>query len=282
MIHKISVFALCSMIIVGLSFTGCGKKRGKEIEISGSRTLEPALASLAESFNKNHETTIKILSSGSLKGLTSLSEGTSDMASSSVKIPVQMVWEAQKKGVILKEFIVAYDIIVPVVHPSNQVNNFFQGQLADMYSGLIKDWKDVEVKPGKIIVVDREDNSGTKLLMNERFFELKKPLETSIKVKTDADVVNYIATHPSAVGYISKRFINTGVKAVNVNGFSGTLENVEKKYYPLYRELYLYVNEKVYNGDVKLFIDYCTGKAGQDMIEKAGFIPVGRINKPVQ
>ncbi|MBP7734835.1 MAG: PstS family phosphate ABC transporter substrate-binding protein [Spirochaetes bacterium] len=281
MIQKI-IYALCSIIIIGLSVSGCGKKNGKEIEIRGSRTMEPALASLAESYSKNHGAAIKIISTGSLKGLTSLSDGTCDMASSSVKMPAQMVWEAQKKGVIVKEFIIAYDIIVPIVHPSNQIKNLFQGQLADMYSGLIKDWKVIEIKPGRIIVVERDDNSGTKLLMNERFFELKKPMETSVKVKSDVDVVNYIARHPSAVGYVSKRFLTTGVKAVNINGFSGTVENAEKKYYPLSRELYLYANEKVYAGDVKSFIDFCTSKTGQDMMKKAGFIPVDLINKQVK
>jgi ABC-type phosphate transport system substrate-binding protein len=58
------------------------------------------------------------------------------------------------------------------------------------------------------------------------------------------------------------------------------VENVEKKYYPLYRELYLYANEKAYDGEVKSFIDFCISKAGQDMMEKSGFIPVDRINKP--
>ncbi len=265
--------------MLGGAATGCKKKNGIEIIISGSRTMEPALANLAESYNKNNETTITIISPGSVKGLTLLSEGRCDIASSSVKMPAQMVWETQKKGIVLKEHIIAYDIIVPIVHPSNQVTNLFQGQMADMYSGLIKDWKAVEVKPGKIIVVDRDDDSGTRLFMNERFFELKKPLETGIKVKSDAHAVAYVSKHPASVGYVSQRYVNGTVKEVAINGFSGTLENVEKSYYPLCRELYFYTTEKKYSVNVQSFIDFCMTKKGQDIIEKAGFIPVGRINK---
>ncbi len=279
MIHKFLSLLFCSIIVFGGAATGCKKKNDKEIIISGSKTMEQALASLAESYNKKQEITIIVLSPGSLKGLTLLSEGKCDIASSSVKMPAQMAWVAQKEGVPVKEFIIAYDIIVPIVHPSSQVKNLFQGQMADMYSGLIKDWKAVEVKPGKIIVVDRDDDSGTRLFMNERFFELKKPIETGIKVKSDADAVAYVGMHPSSVGYVSKRYVNGTVKAVAINGFSGTLENVEKSYYPLCRELYFYTNGKKNKAEVQSFIDFCMTEKGQDIIEKAGFIPVGRINK---
>jgi len=279
MIHKLLALLFCSLIVFGGTATGCKKKNGKEIIISGSRTMEQALASLAESYNKNQEITITIITPGSVKGLALLSEGRCDIASSSVKMPAQMAWVAQKEGIAVKELIIAYDIIVPIVHPSNQVKNLFQGQMADMYSGLIKDWKAVEVKPGKIIVVDRDDDSGTRLFMNERFFELKKPIETGIKVKSDADAVAYVGKHPSSVGYVSKRHVNGTVKAIAINGFSGTLENVEKSYYPLCRELYFYTTEKKHSVEVQSFIDFCMTKEGQNIIEKAGFIPVERINK---
>lgn len=270
------------IIISALIVFGCGKKIEKNIVIDGSRTMEPLIKAAAETYEKKHAVAINKTSSGSLKGITRLLEGKIDIATSSVKIPSQQMWESQQKGIVLKEFVVAYDTIIPVVHPSNPVKNLFLGQLADMYTGLIKDWKNVEGKPGKIIVVDRDDASGTKLLMNEKFFESKNVVEGSIVKKTDDEVVSYVAKHPTAVGYTSKRYYNKSVKTITVNGFKDTLDNIEKGYYPLYRELYLYVNEKSYSGEIRSFIDFIMSKEGQVLQETIGFIPVNRLNKPIK
>ncbi len=279
MAQKIKVLTLCLILLISLVLSGCGKKSEKVVTVNGSRTMEPLLTNLAESYQKSNTAIISIQASGSLKGLSSLLEGKCDIASSSVKIPAQQVWEAQKKGLVVKEIVIAYDIIIPIVHPSNPIKNLFLGQLTDMYTGLIKDWKIVEGKPGAIIVVDRDEYSGTKLLMSERFFESTTVVEGSIKKKFDKDIVSYISKHPASVGYISKRFCDNSVKPININGFSATIENIEKGYYPLHRELYMYVNEKTYRGDVKSFIEFSLNKSGQVLIEKSGFIPLARMTK---
>lgn len=282
MSRKSCLSALCMIVLISLFSPGCVKKNKTIVEISGSQTMEPLLAALAESYQKSHAASVAIHATGSLKGFTCLVEGKCDIAASSVKMPAQQVWDAQKKGLVLKEVIIGYDIITPIVHPSNQQKNLFLGQLGDMYTGLIKDWKGVEGRPGSIIVVDREDDSGTRLLMNERFFEAKTIVDKAIKTKSDKEVVSYVAKHPTAVGYVSKRSCDASVRPVNINGFSATLENVEKGYYPLYREIYLYVNEKSYKVDVKAFMDFALNKSGQDLIEKSGFIPLARLNKAGQ
>jgi phosphate transport system substrate-binding protein len=280
--RNVNVLTICLLLLVSLFFQDCGKKNEKIVVISGSRTMGPMLAALAESYQKNHNESIAIQSPGSLKGFTMLLEGKCELVASSVKMPAQQVLDAQKKSIVLKEFIIGYDIITPIVHSSNPLKNLFLGQLGDMYTGLIKDWKSIEGRPGTVIVVDRDDDSGTRLLMNERFFEATTIVEGSIKKKTDAEVVSYIAKHPGAVGYISKRYCDKSVRPININGFSATLENIEKGYYPLYRELYLYVNEKSYTGVIKSFIDFSMNKSGQDLIEKTGFIPVSRMSKPLK
>jgi len=277
-----TVIALCSAILLSTLLASCGKKSEQPVKITGSRTMGPVLGILAESFRTKQNAAIEIREKGSLNGITSLLEGKCDIASSSVQMPAPQLFEAQKKGIVLKEYIIAYDVILPVVHPSNPVKNIFQGQLADMYTGLIKDWKGVDGKPGPVIVIDRDEFSGTRLFMNKQFFELAAVVEGSRKIKKDVDVVAYVSTHPTSVGYISSRNMNKSVKALTVNGLSATLENIEKGYYPLYRGLYLYVNEKRARGEVKAFIDFCTGKTGQTIMEKNGFIPVARLNKPAR
>jgi phosphate transport system substrate-binding protein len=166
-----------------------------------------------------------------------------------------------------------------VVNPANGVENLFVGQMADIYTGLITDWKSVGGSPGKIVVVDRDDVSGTKQYMCDRIFESKNMAAGSVKKNCDSSVVSYVAQNRSAIGYISKIYCNRSVKAVNINGFAATRENVEKGYYPLYRELFLYVNDKSFNGEVRAFIEYMLGSDGQKLLKNSGFIPLSDMSK---
>jgi phosphate transport system substrate-binding protein len=278
---KIHFFPFLFMALLIVSY-GCVKGKEEVISVNGSKTMGPFITSASELYEKSNKVKISITSAGSLKGFEYFIKGKCDIVDSSVKIPTATLWEAQKKGIIIKEFLIGYDILVPIAHPSNTVRNLFQGQLGDMYMGLIKDWNDAGGIKGKIVVVDRDEQSGTRLVMNERFFETTKVVEGSVKKSTDAGVIDYVSKHRDAVGYISNSMMTSRVKAITINGFSATKDNVEKGYYPLYRELYLYTNEKSYKGNIKIFIDLIMGKQGQKLIEKAGFIPVTTMLKPAK
>lgn len=266
------------MIILAVMTAGCSKE-SKPTTVSGSMTMIPLMTKLAETYSKKTGKELLVSGSGSLKGLVLHLAGKNDIAVSSVKIPAALLWEAQKKGIAIKEIHVGYDIIIPIVHRSNRIDNLFLGQLADMYRGLIKDWKEAGGTPGKITVVDRNHDSGTKLVMDETFFELEKVVEGCVKKNCDNDIVAYVAQHPGAVGYISQSYLNSSVKAININGANAIMDNVETKAYPLFRELFLYVNEKTYTGTIKSFIEFVLSKNGQDILKQQGFIPVARIQR---
>jgi phosphate transport system substrate-binding protein len=263
------------IVLIGIS-VGCAKDI-QDITMIGSTTMGPVMKQLAKSYDKMNRSRIKVVTTGSLTGLSLLVDGKNDIADSSVKIPAELLWESQKKGMAIREILVGYDIIIPIVHRTNAVGNLFLGQLADIYAGLIRDWKEVGGSSGNIVVVDRIDASGTKLVMSEQFFESTKVVEGSIKINCDSNVVAFVAQHPNAVGYISKSFINSSIKSVDINGFGATIDNVEKKYYPLYRELYVYVDEKSFKGQIKSFIELLLSTKGQKILQQYGFIPVNRL-----
>lgn len=269
---------ICTIILLAVVAFGCTNE-GKQIIANGSDTMGPLMTKLVESYSKENRKDFLVTRSGSLTGLTLLLAGKNDIAVSSVKIPAAQLWEVQKKGMTIKEIHVGYDIIIPIVHRSNSINNLFLGQLADMYSGLIKDWKDAGGNQGKIIVVDRNDSSGTKKVMDETFFELTTVIEGCVKKNCDKDVIDFVSRHPGAVGYISQSNMNSSVKAININGANSMMVNIENKAYPLCRELYLYVNEKAYTGAIKSFVEFVLSQNGQEIIKENGFIPVARLHR---
>ena len=273
------LFSSYIIVLVTCQFYGCKKEVEDIIPIAGSITMEPIIRSTVAAFTKNQNMNLEITVNGSMEGFVFLIRGKSKIADSSVRMPNDRLLEARKRGISIKEFLIAYDVIVPIVHPANSLDNLFLGQFADIYTGLLRDWKDIGGIPGKISVVDHDESSGTTLIMHDRFFESRNVLEGRIILHSNSDVVLYVAKNKNSIGYISMSSYIKKVKPVMINGFKATSENVVNGYYPLYRELYLYVNERSYSGVIKAYIDFILSKKGQDIIQTSGFIPVALMKK---
>jgi len=108
--------------------------------------------------------------------------------------------------------------------------------------------------------------------MHERFFELTESKAAMTK-KSDAEVAEYVSHHRNAIGYVSRSGRPQGVKAISINGIQPTDENVEKGYYPLRRELYVYGDEKRLDTESVGFINFMCGRRGKVLLRKAGFVP---------
>ena len=136
---------------LALCFTGSLVWAGN-IVIKGSTTVLPIAQKTAEAYMKQHtDVKISISGSGSGNGMKALIDGSTDIADSSRFIKGKEVKLAVEKGVFPVAFAVAYDCIVPVVHPSNSVKNITMAQLKDIYMGKIKNWKEIAALTGPLL-----------------------------------------------------------------------------------------------------------------------------------
>lgn len=269
--------SLCGLLLFGVIFISCGKKQELSFAVSGSGGIISALKNAADVYEKGRRIKITVIEAPSIAGLNSLLEGKCDLAASLMRMPGEMSLRAKKQNKKISGVTIGYDVIVPIVHKSNPLDNLFLGQLADMYAGLIDDWKDVEMKPGRIVVVDREKSSAIRSVMTERFFYSEDKEVKSIIESSDEAVAAAVAREPNAIGYISRTAIVDGVKIITINTIAPTDDNVLKKYYKLYRELYLYYDETNPRGAIREFVDYLLGTEGQKVLHKAGIIPASLI-----
>lgn len=268
---RVSLFSLLSFAVF---FTACKKKPEINLAVCGSSGIVSALEDVAAAYEKTKRVRVIVLRVKSRESLDLLVKGESDIAASLLRMPGELSLKAQKGKRSIAEVIIGYDVIVPVVHTSNPVKNLFLGQLADIYTGLIDDWKDIEMEQGRIIVVDREKTSAIRSVMTKRFFysDDEKELENVVK-SSDEEVADAVAKQPRAIGYISRTALAEGIKIVTINQIEPTDENVLRKYYKLYRELYLYYDESARKEAIHGFIDFVRGKEGQDILHRAGIIP---------
>src|SRR5208337_4260363 len=149
--------AVCTML-----FLVAGWAQAGDLTINGSTTVLPIAQKVAEAYMKANPTVkISVSGGGSGNGIKALIDGTTDIADSSRFIKDEEVKAAVEKGTYPVPFAVAYDSIIPIVHPSNPVKNLTVDQLKAIYAGEVKNWKEVGGLDKELVIVSRDTSSGT-------------------------------------------------------------------------------------------------------------------------
>ncbi len=263
-----------AMTLVFSSFSGCSRNQGTKVVIKGSTTVLPITQKAAEEYRRLSGVSISLEGSGSGNGIKSLLDGTCDIANSSREMKDEEVKLAAVKKLKIREIPVAYDMIVPIVHPSNTVNNLTLDQLKAIYDGSLTDWSQAGGKPGRIVVLSRDTSSGTYEIWEKIVMKKTDVRRDALLQASNGAILSIISENPQAIGYVGYGYINDSVKACTVNSMQGTIENGKSGKYPISRKLYMYVNEVKMSPDTQGFIDFLLGSQGQTLVKNAGFIPL--------
>ena len=78
-------------------------------------------------------------------------------------------------------------------------------------------------------------------------------------------VVEYVAAHPEAIGYLSMGWVSSGVKVLSIEGELPTSRSTELGTYPLSRDLWLVTGESP-SESVEAFHHFVLGPAGQQIV----------------
>ena len=265
-------------IIVSFSLAvaifGCSRDKGTKIVIKGSTTVLPITQKTAEEYRKKHKVSISIEGSGSGNGIKALIDGTCDIANSSREIKDKEIAKAKENDISVKEIVVAYDMIVPVVHPSNPVKSLTIDQLKAIYGGSITNWKQLGGKNENIVVISRDTSSGTYEVWEEKVMNKTDVTKSALLQASNGAIVSAVTQNPKAIGYIGYGYLNDKIKALKVNGIEGTIGNGKSGHYPISRKLYMYVNENKLSKEAKSFIDYILSPEGQALVKETGYIPL--------
>jgi len=277
---------LFKSVMVGVLITlmcgapsSCSKKETPRIRIAGSSTIHPLMVRISESYSGKGDVEVQVASGGSLKGAEALLAGTCDVAMCSAPIPADMLNQAASKGIQIKGFGFAHDMIVPIVHPSNRVTTLSIEQLGGIYNGTIESWSAINGTSAPIRVVARSASSGTREVWNRQVPVSPAKKEHWVIQDSSSGVLADVAQHPEAIGYVSFAILNHEVKALSVNGVAPTVDNARSGRYPISRQLYLYVNEKDLSFAVKSLIVFVLSNRGQEIVEDSGFIPQNALIK---
>ena len=238
-----------------------------KIVMAGSTSVQPLSDELAEAFmKKNPGVKIEVQGGGSSVGIKAAQDGVADIGMSSR--------ELKKEEKKVYEVTIALDGIAVIVNSSNKVSDLTMAQIKDIFTGKITNWKEVGGSDKKIIVVTREDGSGTR----GAFIEITgvqgkdaagKTVDNMTKnalVQPSTGAVKQtVSNTPDAIGYISLGALDKDVKAVKVEGIEATEGNIKSKKYKIFRP-YLYLTKDEPRGIVRQFIDFALSAEGQKIV----------------
>ena len=275
MFNKKRLIALLTgTLLVGSLVSGCGSaganstsgSRSSKITVSGSTSVGPTMEILAEDYQKeNDTTTIEVQQVGSSAGITNTIDGTSQIGMSS---------DEEKSE--LKEYQIAIDGIAVITNSANKVKDLTLQQVKDIYTGKITNWKEVGGADAEIVVVSREDGSGTRDGFQEIVGFESKDLTSNAQISDGSgNIKTTVQGNENAIGYISFGYLDDSINAVKIGGVEPKEENVYNDKYPISRP-FLLVTKGEASGDAKSFIDYVLSDAGQKTIEKQGFMSVNQ------
>jgi phosphate transport system substrate-binding protein len=249
-------------------------------KIKGSDTALPLSQKEAEKFMKKYPgSAITVTGGGSGVGISALMSGTTDIAQSSRKIKMDEKLKMQEAGKAFKETIIAYDALSIIVHPSNTVSQLKREQLEGIYTGKIKNWKEVGGPDLQIIVYSRESSSGTYEFFKEHVLNKKNFVSSAMLMPATGAIMQSVSQTKGAIGYVGLAYVDKRVKSLKVSYDGGktyvtpSVANAKNKTYPITRPLYYYYLTSVEKA-VLPFINYILSAEGQQIVLSEGYVPV--------
>jgi phosphate transport system substrate-binding protein len=262
-----------------LCFTAGMSVAAESIVIKGSTTVLPVAQGTLEAYMKaNPGVQMSLSGGGSGEGVKALIDKTTDIATSSREIKKEEIALAESKGVKPVAHVVAYDAIIPIVHPKNKVTNLSIDQLSQIYQGKITNWKEVGGDDLKIVVISRDSSSGTFESWDHFIMKKAKVTPRAQMLASSGAVVTAVAKNRYAIAYVGIGYVNKSLKALQVNGITASVQSAMSKEYPLSRELYMYTNGEP-EGHRAKYIAFVKSANGQKIVAKEGFVPLFDVKK---
>ncbi len=265
------------------------------IQNKGSDTMVNLALAWAETYQKIHpEVRISVTGGGSGTGISSLLNGTVDIANASRAIKPEELEEARSQGFEPYEYVVAQDAIAVIVNLQNPINELTLEQISAIYRGEYTNWSELGGEDRPIVRLSRETNSGTHVYFLETVVRLGNSKDKSLftpetlLLPSSEGIISEVRDNPNAIGYDGLGYVTDEVKTLAIAPNPGetpilpSVESVNDGTYPISRELFIYTHGEP-STIIKAYLDWILSTEAQDIVLSLGFVPV-KVNpmKPTQ
>lgn len=269
--------ALTALCLMSIAVTGCGaggdttadnESLSGSMSLAGSTSMEKLCEAMSESFMEaNPGVTVTVEYTGSGAGLESLASGLVDIGNASRGLKD----EEKESGSV--ENVVAIDGIAVISDKGNHVTDVSSEDLSKIYTGEIKNWKEIGGDDQPVIVIGREAGSGTRDAFEE-LLEVKDECSYAQELDSTGAVLAKVASTPGAIGYVSLDVVDDTVSGLMIDGIEPAEEQILAGSYLLQRPFVMATKGEIseQNEVVQAWFDYINSDAGKEVIKKVGLI----------
>lgn len=204
-------------------------------------------------------------------------------------------YKISQEQIIPKTTALGTDALVVVMHPDNPHDSLSRDQLERMLSGKLKNWQEMDSSQnGELVLVFDQAQTGTlRFLKTQILPEGDTILGKAYAAKGHEDLVDYVATNTSALGFIGASWITdtdqplvkeflekvklVRLEAPDTSDIPGQFirpyqAELALNRYPLCRPFYAHSREH-FSGLGTGFVVFASGEQGQRIVLKSGLNP---------
>lgn len=272
-----------------------------EISIAVEEGYKPVIASCIDVFDSIYRTAKinpRYVSEG--EAINALIQDSVQVIVVGRQLAAKEIEYFQSRGFMPPTTPIAYDALAIVLNPENMDTVLTIQQVKDLFLGKITEWKEINPKSklGKAQIVFDNPGSGTLRFVRDSVLGGQDIASTASAVRTNEQVIEYVAKNKSAIGIISANWISdtddVGVqkflRAIRIAdvakeagkvGYGPYQAFLATGDYPFKRTIYIINGQGRRNGLGAGFASYLA-KDGQRIILKDGLLPANAVTRLVK
>jgi phosphate transport system substrate-binding protein len=249
-----------------------------------SDVQDESVFSLSKSGDQDPSATVALYAHGSTNAIPDMISGKANIGMRSSPATPDDLQATQHAGWrdlkdIDSEHVLALDGLAIIVNPDNPVTALSVEQVANIFSGKITNWADVDGLPNPIDLERRDDQSGTTDTFNNLVMKPnnQKTSFTARKIENSEDLVDAVAKNKNAIGYVGWAYVGNKAHALSIINSCGvpvkpTNFEIKTAEYPLTRRLFLYTNGQPTDPLALKLLKFALSDDAVKSIDRNGFV----------
>lgn len=221
----------------------------------------------------------KIIQTSTLTSGGGTGTGLSQIQQGAVNIGNSDLYAEQKKDIDAKKLVdhrIAAVGMIPVVNKDVKVKSLTIKQLREIFSGEVKNWKQVGGQDLPITIINRADGSGTRAAFESDVMN-GTPFVRSQEQDSSGMVRQIVYNTKGSISYLAMPYLNDTVKTVNIDNVEPTIENIENNTWKIWSYEHLYTNGQP-TGMTKEFLDFImTEHVQENVVKKMNYVPINEM-----
>lgn len=262
---------LVAAVSSALLVAACGQESAGRLVITGSSTVAPLATVIAERFEGAHPgVKVDVQAGGSSRGIADVRQGLAELGM------VSRALKAEEGD--LAATTIAQDGIAMIVHRDNPVAALTGEQIVAIYTGGVRNWKDVGGPDAPITVVNKAEGRSTLELFLSHFKLATPAIRADVVIGDNQQGIKTVAGNLQAIGYVSIGTAEfevergTPIRLLPLEGVEPTTASVAAGSFPLSRPLNL-VHRGELSAVAREFLSFAGSAEVHDLVIRQYFVP---------